>query len=292
VPFGLSLQEGSASEHQLPEVSQPIRLVPFTSSNAKQKLQKAIEAQRSKNKFVVVVDCTPSGEEQQGGTASTKDRVSVYNELQVPFVLESKGGAAHQEVVRDTEESKTLALIAEQMNKRMSVMDQMFSDWSRRYPGLFDDFDFSFRSTRPRETPRSLLDSFSDLINREFDVENIMSFGERNQRQQLQNSTEQQQPQPQRSAEVPQPPQQQQQMQQEKQKPTLEAHLAREYTFKNGSGSSTYSFTQSVDDTQEFAESVADSVGFLAQKFQELARPQVYSILDVAAQPTKYLSII
>jgi hypothetical protein len=288
VPFGLSSSSSSdkdsMSVHEVPEIAQPIRLVPFTASNAKSEFQKAIQEQRSNGKFVVVVDCNPNGENKDETSTSTNDRVAVYNELQVPFVLESKGGEAHQQVVRDTEQAKSLAIITEQMNKRMSVMDQMFGDWSRRYPGLFDDFDLSFRSSRPRDTPKSLLNSFSDLVHREFGFENVESMPGNAQQQQQTLLP------PSSSAEVPQPPPSQQQQKQQQTMPTVEGHLTREYTFKNGGGSSTYTFSQSVNDVHEFAESVADSVGFLAQKSQDMTRPQVYSILDVAAQPSNYLT--
>jgi hypothetical protein len=187
----------------------------------------------------------------------------MYNELQVPFILQSKGGETHQQAVSTTEQSNTMALITEHMNKRVSVMDQMWREWSRRYPALFDDFDFSFRSTHPSETPKSLMDSFSDLVNRELGMDSIQPF-EQQQQKDWDISTSQ---------------------------PSLEGSVTREYSFKNGgSGSSSYSFRQSVNNNEEFAESVADSVGFLAQKSQDMARPQVYSILDVAAQPTRYLA--
>jgi hypothetical protein len=251
VPFGLATTTGTQHEVQ----GKPVKTVPFADQSAKQELSQAVQQERNNGKFVVVVDCS--------GDDTAKDHVQMYNELQVPFVLET----SNQQVVRDTEAAKTTAMITEQMNKRMSVMDQMWRDWSRRFPGLFNDFDFSFRSSRPWDTPRSLLDSFSDLMDREFGFDEIQPI-------------EQRLPQ---SAEVPQPPSSQ---------PRLEGQFTREYTFKNGGGgSSTYTFSQTVNDTQEFAESVADSVGFLAQKSQDMARPQVYSILDVAAQPTRYLAL-
>jgi 4-hydroxy-tetrahydrodipicolinate reductase len=267
VPFGLAT---TPSTQQQEVHGKPLRTVPFGDQSAKQELSNVIQQERSNGKFVVIVDCCAD--------ETAKEHVQMYNELQVPFVLES----SNQQVVRDTEAARTMAMITDQMNKRMSVMDQMWRDWSRRFPGLFSDFDLSFRSSRPRDTPRSLLDSFSDLMDREFGFDDIMPLQQQSQQPQQQ------------SAEVPQPPpeQQQQQQQPQQKQPMLEGHFTREYTFKNGgTGSSTYTFSQTVNDAQEFAESVADSVGFLAQKSQEMARPQVYSILDVAAQPTRYLAL-
>jgi hypothetical protein len=246
VPFGLTTSGNKEFKvTDIPEITEPIRLVKFSDTQqAKNSLQERLNELRNQDKFVVVVDTTAEG---------VDEHVKLYNDLKVPFVLESRGGESHQRAVRETEQARSLALITEQMNKRMSVMDQMWREWSRRYPGVFDDFDFNFRSSRPDETPKSLMDSFSDLVNRELGVEDIQPIDSG-----FKSSFE---------------------------GPSTESHMTREYSFRNGSGSSTYSFRQSVNNEQEFAESVADSVGFLAQKSQDLSRPHVYNILDVATQP-------
>jgi hypothetical protein len=242
-PFGLATADAKDTKVDIKGVGQ-INLVKFGDATAKTKLQEAIAQAQKEDMFPVVVD-----------TTGVAENVNVYNELKVPFVLQSQGGESHLQAVKDTEEAKTFALISEQMNKKMAAFDQMWQDWSKRYPGLFDDHDFFFKTNRPSDTPKSLLDSFSDLANKNFGVEKIQTFGKG----------------------------------EEKNLGFTEGYASREYTFKNGSGSSTFTFRQSVNDAQEYAESVADSVGFLAQKAQEIARPQVYNILDVASEPRKLL---
>jgi len=276
VPFGLATDDAKEQFLDVPEAKafkKPVRLVKFSDANVRQEFKHEVDEQHEKGRFLVIVDVTNipppqqqgQGQQQQGQASSDaiKRNVAMYNELQVPFILQSKGGETHQQAVSTTEQSNTMALITEHMNKRVSAMDQMWREWSRRYPALFDDFDFSFRTTHPSETPKSLMDSFSDLVNRELGMDSIQPF-EQQQQKDWDISTSQ---------------------------PALEGSVTREYSFKNGgSGSSSYSFRQSVNNNEEFAESVADSVGFLAQKSQDMARPQVYSILDVAAQPTRYLA--
>jgi type II secretory pathway pseudopilin PulG len=225
-------------QSQQREEQQQYEIVPFSDPNAKRKLTEAIEKARRDERFVVIVDTSPDA----------ASHVSLYNELKVPFVLQTQGGQAHAQAVHETQQANsTQALISERLNKRLSVMDQMWTEWSRRYPGLFDDFEFSFKSSNPSETPRSLLNSFSDLVNRELGVDAFT--------REEQGKTK-----------------------------SVEGHLTREYSFKNGSGSSEFTFRQDVNEDEEYADSVADSVAFLAQKSQEIARPQVFNILDVAAQ--------
>jgi hypothetical protein len=236
-PFGICMDECKQTQMDIPDLGS-MQLVHFSDADAKQKLTEAINNIRHDERFIVLVDTSPQAAEH----------VQMYNELKVPFVLQSKGGEAHNRAVRDTEAAQATALITETMNKRLSVMDEMWQEWSRRYPGLFGDFDFSFKSTRPQETSRSLLNSFSDMINRDLGVDTVQPFSE----------TES--------------------------KGFTEGSVTREYTFKDGSGSSSFSFRQSVNDEKDYAESIADSVGFLAQKTREISRPQIYNILDVAQQ--------
>ena len=235
-PFGLALADVKDLKIIVPDVG-TVQLVKFGDASAKAKLQEAIQAAEKEGLSVVVADTT-----EVAGNAS------VYNEVKVPFVLQSKGGEVHDQLVKQTEDANTFALISQQMNKRLAAFDQMWQEWGKRYPGLFDDHDFSFKSSHPGDTPKSLLDSFSDLTNQSFGLDKVQMFG--------------------------------------KDDKFTEGHATREYTFKNGSGSSSFVFRQSVKtDAADYAESVADSVGFLAQKAQEIARPQVYNILDVAAAP-------
>jgi len=237
--FGLATQDAKLDSLEVPDVGK-FQLCKFSDAKVKQKLQEAISHARKQHLSVVMVD-----------TTNLSENVSLYNELQVPFILQSKGGESHVKAVRDTEEAKTFALISEQMNKRAAVFDEMWRDWSMRFPGMFDDSDFFLRSTNPLTTSRSLLNSLSDLTNKPLGLENVQPFDS-----------------------------------EEKSADYTEGQASQEYTFKNGSGSSTFTFRHTINNNQEYAESVADSVGFLAQKSQEIARPQVYNMLDVArSQP-------
>jgi len=242
-PFGLATDDAKESTLNVPDVG-TVSLLKFSDKAAKTRLDQAVKEIQKEGLSPIVVD-----------TTDVSANVQVYNELKVPFVLQSKGGEAHVKAVKDTEEAKTFALISETMNKRMAAFDSLWPDWSRRYPGLFDDYEGFFRSTHPRETPKSLLDSFSDLTNRNFALEHVQPFEALH--------------------ETP--------------GPMTEGHVTREYTFKDGSGTSSFSFRSSMNDKQEYAENVADSVAFLARKSREIARPQVYSILDVAEHPRAML---
>jgi hypothetical protein len=215
-----------------------IECVKFSDPNAKQRLQKCQQDCQQEQKSIVLVDASPDAAKH----------VQMYNELKIPFVLQSQGGEAHNQAVRDTELARSTALISETMSRQLSVLDNMWTDMSRRFPGLFDDFDLEFRSTNPRETPRSLMNSISDIMNREFNMDQIQQFDDSDK------------------------------------KKFTEGNVTREYTFKDGSGRSSFTFRQTVDNDQEYADTIADSVGFLAQKTQELSRPQVYNILDVAQE--------
>jgi HD-GYP domain-containing protein (c-di-GMP phosphodiesterase class II) len=238
IPFGLATDEIKDQRLDVPDVGS-LQLVKYSDPSAKQQLQQHLQQAQQKEMFTIVVD-----------TTNNPTNVNLYNELKVPFIFESKGGEALNQVVRRTEDAKNFSLITERMNKRLAALDSMWEDWSRRFPGLFDEFDFFFKTSRPEETSRSLLGSFSDLINRDFGMDQVQAFREG----------------------------------EEKNLGFTEGMVTREYSFKNGTGTSTFTFRQSVNDEKEYADSVADSVAFLAQKSQEIARPQVFSILDVAQQ--------
>jgi hypothetical protein len=215
-----------------------LECVRFSDPIVKERLQQYQQQCQQDQKALILVDTSQDASQH----------AKLYNELKIPFILQTKGGDTHNQVVRDTELARTPALITETMNRQLSALDNMWSDMARRFPGLFDDFDLTFRSSRPQETPRALLNSMSDMVSRELNPGDVQQFDEG----QAENFTE--------------------------------GKVTREYTFQNGSGKSSYTFRQSINSDEEYADSVADSVGFLAQKTQELNRPQVYNILDVAQQ--------
>ena len=125
--FGLTTADTTSID--VPEVGK-VTLTKFSAPDSKAKLQEAIKLAEKEGLFPVVAD-----------TTSVDGNVSVYNDLKVPFVLQSKGGESHLKAVKDTEQAKTFALISEGMNKRLAAFDAMWEDWSKRFPGLLADHD-------------------------------------------------------------------------------------------------------------------------------------------------------
>lgn len=241
-PFGLSLEDCKENKINVPEVGE-VTLIQFNDNSAKSQLEQAIKQAHNQHLFPVVVD-----------TTNQSDHVRCYNELKVPFVMQTKGESG-REAIRDTEAAQQFALITETMNKRLAAFDEMWRDWSRTFPGLLDDHDPFFRATYPSDITRGVLDSFGDLTNRQLHAEMVKPFGQG----------------------------------EEKNLGFTEGQVTREYSFKNGSGSSSFTFRTSMNDKQEYADSMADSVGFLAQQAQKMNRPRVYNILDVARFPRQFL---
>jgi hypothetical protein len=237
--LGLAMDDNKSSTIDVPECGK-VNLVNVSNAEAKSKLQTAINEAKGQGLFPVVAD-----------TTNAEKNVTMYNELQIPFVLQSAGGESHVKAIKDTEASKTFALIAEDMNKSMAAFDAMWGDWAKRFPGLLTDFDFNSKSTAPERTPRSLFSSFSDLFNRNIEQKNVENLS---------------------AADA-------------KKMGMIEGSSTRTYNFKNGSGTSTFTFSHSTKSPEAYAEGVADAVGFLARKANEMNdRPRVFNILDVAEQ--------
>jgi len=221
---------------EIPQVGK-ISIVKASSPEILTKLQQQVDEGRKQGLFPIVADTTQSD-----------SNVKLYNQLKLPFVMQTKGGNSHMKAVADTEAAKTFALITQDMNKRMAAFDAMWQDWSARFPSLFDGWDLSIKSTNPPQArPKSLLSSMSNFFGRDLRQQEI---------QQMDSATAG--------------------------KPAVEGSYTNDYTFSNGSGTSSISFRQTFDNEKEYAEGVADSVGFLAQKAQQAIAPRVYNILDVA----------
>jgi len=233
--FGLSTEDAQQREIDVPEIGR-ISLENCCASESKQKLQAAIsDAKREGVQQLVVIDTTDSAK-----------NVKLYNELKVPFVLQTSDCSAYEE----TETAKQIAFISEDMDKFQRAFDEMFSDFGKRFPSLFQGFESSFKSSRPSNMPKSLLDSFGDLFNEDIKRDAIKSMP-----------------------------------QEETQKwGHTQGHFSNEYVFKNGSGTTQFTFRTATSDPNNNAEGMADAVGFLAQKAEQAPRPKIYSILDVAEQ--------
>jgi len=241
--FGLATEDIEKEQHHLnlSEIGN-IRLTKTTASNIKTLLEDEIIEVQKEGLFVVVAD-----------TTENILHAEIYNQVNVPFVMQCKEAELLLKAIRHTEASKTFAVISGHINQRMAAFDVAFAEWSHRFAGLFEDHSLQFKSSRPLETPISLLSSFSELVNKDIGRHQIDDM-----------LTEEQ-----------------------SSIGFANTHLTREFIFKSPHGSQ-YKFQQSVDDLGGYAEGFADAVSFLAQKAHRTARPQVYNILDVAEQ-NRYL---
>jgi len=216
-----------------------VRVVKTSGSDARSKLEVEIAEMQKEGLFVVVAD-----------TTENVKNVDLYNAVRVPFVLQCKEAESLIRAIKQTEASKSFAVISGHMDKWLASFDVCWAEWSKRFAGIFDEYDFEFKSSSPLDTPVSLMTSFSELVNKDFGTHQIKDM----------EKTEQ--------AKLGFGP----------------SHLTRKFTFKNRLGTSAFSFCQSVDDKEAYAGGMADSIIFLAQKAHRTARPQVYSIIDVAEQ--------
>jgi hypothetical protein len=243
--FGLATEEiGDDKLFSVPKIGN-VRVTKFTGSDVRPKLEVEITELQKEGLFVVVAD-----------TTENVANVELYNLLKVPFVLQCKEAESLIRAIKHTESSKTFAVVTGHMNKRLAAFDVCWAEWSKRYAGLFDDYDFTFKSSSPLDTPVSLMTSFSELINKDFGSHQIKDMESAEQNKMGFPKT----------------------------------HVTREFTFKNRTGTSSFTFCQSIDDKEAYAEGMGDSIAFLAQKAHRTARPQVYSILDVAEQNRFLLS--
>lgn len=216
-----------------------VRVTKYSLSDARPKLELEIAELQREGLFVVVAD-----------TSEHVANVELYNALRVPFVLQCKEAESLLKAIKHTESTKTFAVISGHMNKRLAAFDVCWADWARRYAGLFNEYDFEYKSSSPLDTPLSLMTSFSQLANKDFGAHQIADMDKDAQRKLGFPSS----------------------------------HVTREITFKNRSGASSFTFKQSLDEKEAFMEGFGDAITFLAQKAHRTARPQVYSILDVAEQ--------
>ena len=71
----------------------------------------------------------------------------------------------------------------------------------------------------------------------------------------------------------------------------IEGQHQQEFTFKNGSGRSSFTFRRITNEPEDSAEGIADSIEFIAQQAMEnqTRRPRVFNILDVARNYRKSL---
>jgi len=221
--------EGSV---EVPQIGK-INLVNTASSDARTRLDQALCDARKEGLFPIVADMT-----------GNEGHVSLYNQLRVPFVFQSRNEDSRSKAIQETEASKTFALISDQTNKRAAAFDAMLHDWSRRFPGLFSGY--KLKATTYGKSGEILSGSLSDLLNKDIGRE-AFSRTEPSQK-------------------------------------SSSGDAVREYTLQNTGSSSTFSFSHSSNDLTESTEGITDSISFLAKRAQEVATPRVFSILDVAEQ--------
>jgi hypothetical protein len=231
----VGLTMGDHKTVDIPEFGQ-ISLTNIKNEGSKSILEQAI-AESQKNGLTPIVADT---------TNNVNGTVKMYTELKIPFVMQSQE-AQFRNLVQEVEEAKMFALISEDMNKQTAAFDAMWEDWSKRFPGLFADYDFDTKTNdHKRSITESMIKAFNDLFHKTF----TSDYFHRN-----------------------------------KAEPIVGGHVTREYMFKNSSGTSNFTFSHTCDNEKEFAEGIAEGVGFLAQKTHQMAEtPQVFGILDVAEQ--------
>jgi hypothetical protein len=278
LPFGLALNDSKEDRVDISDIG-TIELLKYCDSQAKTRLEEQVRLARLQQLFPMVVD-----------TSEDTANLRRYQELRVPFVFESadQDGDEYHRAVRETEHSRTFALISEKMDKRVAAVDSFWDEWARRFPGLFAEsasqekqqnedsaFQFACKVSDEKDFAanknKRLFDSVSDLLNRDITSEDDEEQGRRSFIQQIGSTEEKEQHGMMHQYE------------------TKQEHINREYTLKNSSGSAVFKFQQSVNGKYECAEGIADSVNFLAQRCQEMARPRVFHILDVAQQ-SRYLT--
>jgi hypothetical protein len=239
--FGLSLDDAKSDSIEVENVGK-IELTKMSASDVKAKLESNTS------------DCKDEKGEQYvhiiADTSGTDKNIKMYNELKIPYVIETEGEDRLQRAVRDTEAARTFAVISDDFNKHIAVLDALWQDWSKRFPSLFYDFDLDFRASDPSRPSKRLMNSFSDVLNKEFKQDQVRQLSQEDQ----------------------------------KKLGYTEGSACWDYTFKNGTGNSMFSFRVNSNNKEATAEGIADAVGFIAQKSQELARPQVFNIVDVAEQ--------
>jgi len=219
-------------------------------ANAKQQVEQIVNDARNNKMSVVGVDVA--------GTAP--ETYQLFQQLKVPYVLNSQEGQTRAKATDEANAQQLSAVMTDDFNKMRTMFDEMFRDASRRFPGMLGD-DWLFRGWESRpsmwqdfhESTHKLVDSFDRMFALPF--------------------------QPDAVTKVRDPKQQQEDLG----VPTkfLEGHVAQQFSGQTGDGSASFTFRTSYSGDAPAAEGVADSVLFLAQKSQELARPKVYSLQDV-----------
>jgi hypothetical protein len=176
--------------------------------------------------------------------SNNPENAQVFNECKIPFVMHSTDGQSRLKAIEATERAKQSAVITEDFNKQFAAFDNVMKHWSRNFPGLFRGFELS--GADGKGFSKTLLRSFNDLFDKDFGFPELAN-------QKADSATAMN---------------------------LVEGHAQQEYTFKNGSGSSSFTFRRSAK-PEEFAEGVADSIEFLAQQLHQSKHPRVFNILDV-----------
>jgi hypothetical protein len=223
-----------------------LRLVKYTGSDVKSKLEVEMIELQKEGFFVVIADTT----EYIAG-------IQTYIDLRIPFIIQCKEAETLLKAIKLTEAARMFAVISGHMNKRLASFDVTWTEWSKRYAGLFDGFDFAFKSSAPLETPVSLMTSFGELINKDFSSHQILDMEPETQ----------------------------------KRLGYTQDHITREFVLSRArspgaqaSPAVRFSFLQSIDTKEAYADGFADAVAFLAVKVHRSAHPRVYNILDIAEQ--------
>jgi hypothetical protein len=259
LPIGICMNDSDDDRVDITDVG-TIVLYRYGDSELRGRLLEQLSLAEDKlDLFPVVID-----------TSLHVENIRLYQHIKVPFVFETRADdlEQHQRAVRETEQMRCYALIAQRMDKHVAAVDSLLDEMARRFPGLFAEtstsrsrsssFDFSIKTSEGNDkVNRRVLDAMSDLLNKDVtlsQVQHIASNEERERHGMARDVS------------------------------TKESHIKRTYELRNMSSSAVFTFEQNVNAVYECAEGVADSVSFLAQRVQDTARPRVYDINDVGQQ--------
>jgi len=231
-----------------------VEITDFADAQAKDKLAQAVQGAKKSGMVPIVVDVT-----------QVVENANIYNQVGVPFVMKVVGDQDEKRLSGMVNESQNLALIDQEMNKHLAAFDRFFYDWSTAFPGAFSGFSLLGSESQPYSAgnalhalTRSHLSSFGRLLDEDLSDSLITRLRDAGESER---------------AGVP--------------REALMSHYHNDYTFKDGSGSATFEFRQSVDGTRGYASGVADSVQYLAESLKSAVSQGVFSIEDVLRGPVR-----
>jgi len=193
---------------------------------------------------------------------------ALFAKLDIPVVVGTKG-VEQMSKTRSFYGDERLALIEENYDQQLRAFEDMFGTWAWRFPRLFTpSWNLSGYEVMPPSfgdefslSTRSMMDNLNRLFERDIDETRV-------KRVRGQESG------PNEAGVQPE---------------YLEGRVVNQFKIENGQGQSSYTFRSEIKGDENYAEGVADSVQFLAQKSAEvdlnITRPRRFNLLDVMQTP-------